>query len=86
MRTVALVPARLNSERVPFKNIKELGGIPLVNYTIKALNNVSSIDDIIIYASEPKICEYIQHGLRYKFVKRPDFLDTQEAKIQDIIR
>jgi CMP-N-acetylneuraminic acid synthetase len=85
MRTVGFVPSKLNSERVPFKNIKELGRIPLVNYTLRALNKVLSIDDIIIFASEPSICDYIQHGLRYSYLERPAFLDTQEAKIQDII-
>lgn len=86
MRTVGFIPSKLNSERVPLKNIKELGGIPLVNYTVRALNKVRLIDDAILYASEPSICSYIQHGLRYKFLERPAYLDTQEAKIQDIIK
>lgn len=86
MRTVGIIPSKLNSERVPFKNIKELGGIPLVNYTVRALNKVPLIDEIIIFASEPSVCDYIQHGLNCKFLERPTYLDTQEAKIQDIIR
>ena len=86
MKTVALVPAKLKSDRVPFKNIKDLGGVPLVNYTIRTLNKVPDIDEIIIFASEPSICNYLQHGLKYKFLERPGYLDTQEAKIQDIIR
>lgn len=86
MRTVGFIPSKLNSERVPLKNIKELGGIPLVNYTVRTLNKVALIDDVILYASEPSICGYIQHGLKYNFLERPDYLDTQEAKIQDIIK
>ena len=86
MKTVALVPSKLNSDRVPFKNIKKLGGIPLVNYTIRTLNKVPGIDEIVVFASEPSICDYLQHGLRYKFLERPEYLDVQEVKIQDIIR
>ena len=86
MRTVGFIPSKLNSERVPHKNIKELGGIPLVNYTIRALNKVPALDDIVIFASEPSICDHIQYGLKYKYVERPAYLDTQEAKIQDLIR
>ena len=86
MKTVALVPAKLKSDRVPFKNIKMLGGIPLVNYTIRTLNKVPGIDEIIIFASDPSICSHLQHGLKYKFLERPEYLDTQETKIQDIIR
>ncbi len=85
MRTVGFIPSRLNSERVPSKNIRELGGTPLINYTIKALNRVNIIDDIVLFASEPSICDYIQHGLEYTYVKRPESLDTQGATIQDII-
>lgn len=85
MRTVGFIPSRLNSERVPFKNIKELGGIPLINYTVKAMNKVPSIDEVVIFASEDSICKHIEHGLKYKFLERPKSLDSQEAKIQDII-
>jgi CMP-N-acetylneuraminic acid synthetase len=86
MKTVALVPAKLKSDRVPFKNIKKLGGVPLVNYTIRTLNKVPGIDEIIVFASEPSICGHLQHGLKYKFVERPASLDSQETRIQDIIR
>lgn len=86
MKTVVLVPAKLKSDRVPFKNIKKLGGVPLVNYTIRTLNKVPNIDGIFIFASEPSICSYIQRGLKYEFLKRPKQLDTQETKIQDIIK
>jgi len=86
MRTVGFIPSKLNSERVPLKNIKDLGGIPLINYTVRALSKVASVDEIVIFASEPSICDYMQHGLKYKFIQRPASLDTQEATIQDIIR
>ncbi|MFA5156155.1 MAG: acylneuraminate cytidylyltransferase family protein [Candidatus Omnitrophota bacterium] len=85
MKTVALVPAKLKSDRVPFKNIKKLGGIPLVNYTMRTLNKVSNVDEIVIFASEPSICDHIQRGLKYSFLQRPNSLDTQETSIQDII-
>ena len=86
MRIVALVPSRLNSERLPSKNIKKLGGISLVNYTMRALNQVPLIDESVVFASEPSICEFIQHGLEFTFLERPQYLDSQDAKIQDIIR
>ncbi len=86
MRIVGFVPSRLNSERVPFKNIKPLGGVPLVNYTLRVLNRVPAIDETVIFASEPSILRHIEPGLRYRFVARPPELDSQEAKIQDIIR
>ncbi|MFH1283595.1 MAG: acylneuraminate cytidylyltransferase family protein [bacterium] len=85
MRIVGFVPSKLNSERLPLKNIKLLGGSPLVNYCIKALNSVSSINETIIFASEPSICSHIEDGLKYKYVERPVRLDTQEATVQDFV-
>lgn len=86
MKIVGFIPSKLNSERLPKKNIKKLGGIPLVNYTVRTLNKVDLIDETVIYASEPSIQAYIHRGLNYKFIKRPSYLDIQEVKIQDIIR
>ena len=86
MRTVGFIPSRLNSERLPSKNIKDLGGIPLVNYSIRTLNKVPAIDEVVIFASESSICDYLEYGLKYSFLQRPASLDTQDAKIQDLIR
>ena len=85
MRIVALVPSRLRSNRIPSKNIKEIGDVPLVNYTIKALNNIKAIDEIFIFSSEPSIKEYIGKGLKYTYLERPEYLDDEKASIQDII-
>lgn len=86
MRVVAFTPSRLNSQRVPQKNIKMLGGMPLVNYALHIMNKVKSVDEVVVFASEPSICNYIKRCIRYKYLKRPQFLDTQEAKVQDLIR
>ena len=85
MKIVGLIPSKLNSERVPSKNIKELDGVPLVNYVVRTLNKVSCLEQTIIYASEPRICDYIEDDLNYIFLKRPNYLDTQQANIQDIL-
>lgn len=85
MRIVGLVPARLGNDKVPFQNVKKLGGIPLVNYTIRTMNKVKQIDDIVIFASEPTICDYISQGLKYKYMGRPAHLEVPGTKIQDII-
>lgn len=63
-----------------------LGGIPLVNYAFRAINEVDSIEEAVLFASEPSICCYIQEGIKYKYLKRPQSLDTQQAKVQDLIR
>jgi len=85
MKIIAMVPSRFNSKHFPSKNIKELGNIPLVNYTLKTLNKIDLIQEIYVYASDASIKEYIGKGLNYTFLKRPSHLDSDEATIQDII-
>lgn len=86
MRIVALVPSRLKSDSVPSKNIKELGAVPLVNYTLKTLNKIDAIEEIFIYASEPSITAHIGKGLNYTYLERPVYLDSEDTAIQDILR
>lgn len=85
MRIVGFVPSKLNSERLPRKNVLLLKGVPLVNYVLRTLNKIKLIDETIIFASEPSITEYIEKGLRYTFMERPAYLDTNEAKVQDFV-
>lgn len=86
MKIVAFTPSRLNSQRVPQKNIKMLGRMPLVNYVFETMGKIESLDEVVIFASEPSICAYIKDGIKYSYLKRPASLDTQEAKVQDLIR
>ena len=50
------------------------------------MGKVELIDDVVVFASEPSICGYIKDGIKYRYIERPSFLDTQEAKVQDLIR
>jgi len=86
MKVVAFTPSRLNSQRIPGKNVKRLGDTYLVNYALRAMNMVKAVDDVVMFAAEPSICDYIVNGINYRYLKRPEFLDTKEAKVQDLIR
>ena len=41
MKIMALIPARGGSQRVPKKNVRLLGGDPLINWTIKCAHDIS---------------------------------------------
>lgn len=85
MKVVALIPIKLNNERVPGKNLKCFSdGTPLVKLIQKACIEATNIDEVYVYCSNEKICEYLENGVR--FLKRPGYLDTAEANCNDIIR
>ena len=45
---VALIPARAGSKRIPGKNIRELAGLPLIAWTIKAAQESGIFEAVIV--------------------------------------
>lgn len=82
MKVVAFVPIRLNSKRVVGKNLKMLGGKPLMCYILDTLANIKKIDEVYVYCSQESIKEYLPEGV--KFLKRPEFLDRDETLGKEI--
>ena len=59
MKIVVVVPIKLNNERLPGKNVKLLGGKPLIQYILSSLNESEKLDEIYVYCSDNKIKEYL---------------------------
>lgn len=77
MKRVAFVPIRLNSQRVVGKNLRELGGSPLLTHILDALAAAENIDEVYVYCSSPAIREYLPEGV--KFLQRDTRLDSNET-------
>lgn len=82
MKVVALIPIKLNSERVPHKNILPLGKKSLCYYLPNELTKVKAIDDIYVYCSDEKVMEYLPKNV--KFLKRDKKLDGNLVKGKEI--
>lgn len=82
MKTVAFVPIRLNSKRVVGKNLKMLGGRPLLCHILDTLISVKNIDEVYVYCSQESIVQYLPKEV--KFLKRPEFLDRDETLGKEI--
>lgn len=84
MKTVALIPIKLGSKRVPKKNIKPFfDGTPLMHFIQRTCLESKYIDETYIYCSDESIKDYVLPGV--KFLKRPDFLDGDDKNANDII-
>lgn len=84
MKTIAIVPIKLNNERLPNKNIKPFdNGAPLCHYIFETLKQVKGIDEIYVYCSNPKIQEFIPLGV--KFLRRSETLDQNTTKINEVL-
>lgn len=84
MKTVALIPIKLNSQRLPHKNILPIAGHPLCWHICNTLNQVKGIDDVFVYCSDSTVREFIPQET--KFLKRPVWLDGNLIKGKDIYR
>lgn len=82
MKNVAFVPIRLNSKRVVGKNLKPLGGKPLMWYILETLVKVSNIDEVYVYCSSEEIVPQLPSGV--KFLKRSEWLDRDETLGEEI--
>ena len=55
MKIVALIPARGGSKRLPGKNTKLLGGLPLIAWTIRAAKQSGCCSDIVVSTDDLSI-------------------------------
>lgn len=81
-RVVAIMPIKLNNERLPGKNIKLLGGKPLIQYALENLETVEELDEIYVFCSDERIREYLTP--KVKFIQRPKFLDEPTSNFTQI--
>ena len=54
-RYTAFIPVRAGSKSIPLKNIKEMGGRPLVHWAIKAADECPAIGRIVVSTDSPVI-------------------------------
>jgi len=84
MRIVANVPMKLNNSRLPQKNIKKFrNGEPLCRYILDTLLKVDMIDEIYVYCSDERICEYLPDGVSY--LKRTEEFDKDTVTMNEIL-
>lgn len=70
---VAMIPARAGSKGVPHKNIKPLGGRPLIEWSIKACLKSQLIDRVIVSTDSAEYAEMaIALGAEVPFLRPPE--------------
>ena len=85
-RTLAIVPMRHNSERVPGKNYRPLAGIPLYHHVIRTLSAVPEIDSIVIDTdSDFIIDDCAAHFPHVRVLLRPENLRDGNIAMNDVL-
>ena len=84
-RIVAIIPARGGSKGIPRKNIKPLGGKPLIAWSIEDALQSRYISEVHVSTDDPDIAEVAR---RYgaSAIMRPAALSTDSSSSEDALR
>ncbi|MBZ9628912.1 acylneuraminate cytidylyltransferase family protein [Psychroflexus sp. CAK1W] len=86
MRVLGIIPARGGSKGIPGKNIKALGGKPLLHYTIEAAKASRLLDRVILSSDDAEITDLGKSaGLEVPFV-RPAHLATDQSGSLEVVQ
>lgn len=81
MKVAAFATIKLNSERVPHKNIQPIGSKPLCYHILNTALQVEKIDNVYVYCSDRAVTEYMPKGA--EFIQRDPWLDGSEIRAKD---
>jgi N-acylneuraminate cytidylyltransferase len=79
---LAVIPARGGSIRIPRKNIKAFGGLPMIAWSIRAAINSQCFDRIIVSTDDEEIALVAkEHGAEVPFVRPANLSDDHTGTI-----
>ncbi|MCR5635633.1 MAG: acylneuraminate cytidylyltransferase family protein [Clostridiales bacterium] len=78
----AIMPIKLNNERLPGKNTKLLGDKPLIQHQLEALKESRVFDSISVFCSSEDVVPFLIDGV--DFVKRDEKLDLPTSNFNQI--
>ncbi len=83
-KILAIIPARGGSKGVPRKNIRDVGGKPLIYWTIKAALDSGLIDKLVVSTEDKEIAE-IARSFNAQVIDRPAELAEDTALTEPVM-
>ena len=84
-KTIGVIPARGGSKSLPRKNIVDLGGKPLLAYTVEAALDAKCLDTVLLSTDDDEIADVGRRfGVEVPF-KRPSELATDTSHSPDVM-
>lgn len=82
---VAIIPARGDSKRIPYKNLKLFRGEPIIVYSIRAALASGLFDRVVVSTDDPRIADVaLTHGAEVPFT-RPKALADDHATTASVM-
>lgn len=84
MKTLAIIPARGQSKRIPRKNIKDFMGRPIIAYSIKAALDSKLFDEVMVSTEDTRIARVAKrYGAKIPFM-RSEKNSSDHAGLADV--
>jgi N-acylneuraminate cytidylyltransferase/CMP-N,N'-diacetyllegionaminic acid synthase len=82
VKILALIPARGGSKRLPRKNVKSLGGLPLIAWTIRAAMKSGACSSIIVSTDDAEIAAIARdHGVEVPWTRPPELASDTASSV-----
>jgi N-acylneuraminate cytidylyltransferase len=79
---IAVIPARGGSKRIPRKNIKLFGGLPMIAWSIRAAIDSQCFDHVLVSTDDEEIASVAKaYGAEVPFVRPASLSDDHTATI-----
>jgi len=85
-KTLALIPARGGSKRLPGKNILDLAGYPVIAWTIKAALSVMQIDRVVVSTDNDEIMAVSKYyGADLPFIRPKEIANDKATSFSVVL-
>lgn len=83
MNCVAFIFARGGSKGVPRKNIRNLGGLPLVSHSIRTAHQCPSIERVVVSTDDEEIAKVArEYGAEVPFIRPPELAGDRSSEYE----
>lgn len=84
-RTLGIIPARAGSRRLPGKNLRSLGGRPLIDWTLDTAE-ASRLDILVLSSDDPAVLARATGRPRLRALSRPAALAGDDVRNIEVMR
>ena len=85
MKVLAIIPARGGSKGVPGKNVRLLGGKPLIMHAVDCAKEAKSISEIVVTSDADEIIAAVEAS-NITIVKRPETLAQDDSNVVTAVK
>jgi CMP-N,N'-diacetyllegionaminic acid synthase len=83
-KVIAFIPARGGSKRIPGKNLKDLGGKPLLRYAVDAALESGVFDEVIVSSDDETVAQLVEGWFDITFHQRDPALADDFSRVPEV--